>query len=163
MTAVSSLEEEFIMAGLTFNTQASFVGVIAAAEALIGLVTGPDGITILGQGYSSTGKGVTVSLYEAAFTLGTNARTINRNLAGGPPPMTPKQGVSSVLGPLVAQVTFTAIATGNQAQLQLVQDFQRLVLKPSTSYVIGLKNNDTQAETIGANITWRKTQAATPR
>ncbi len=162
-SAVNSVEDEYINAGLTFNTQAAFVGVAAGTEALIGVVTGADGMTVLGQGYNSTGVGVTVSLYEIAFSGGTDTRTVNRNLGGPAPTMIPKQGVTATPVTAIIQTTFTAIAAGQQAQLALVQDFQRLVLKPNTSYVIGLKNNDAGVATISSSITWRRTRAAFPK
>lgn len=151
-------DDYLIAQGLIFRTELAYTGVTASGFAYTGIQTGNE-VVILQRAYSSTESVLTVELFEASFTGGTAARTLNRRFNSTEPnPLTVMQGVTpGTLGTALTGVTLRATTSTGSAQLAISGDDSRLYLKPNTSYIVRYTNGGAGAATIGNSFDYRKT------
>lgn len=153
---VESEEEDQIEQGVVFSAEFGATGVTSGTSVLIGFVTGTRPMIALDRSYSSSESLLTVELFEATFTGGTDIRTLNRNLViGGTPPVQFKSGVTATLVTPITTATFRAGVSTGAAAVAVTSEAARLILKPSTSYVLRITNGGAGAATIGAGFTYR--------
>lgn len=153
---VESEEEDQIEHGVVFTSEFSATGVASGASVLVGFTTGTRPMVALDRSWSSSESLLTVELFEAAFTGGTDIRTLNRNqAAGGSPPAQFKSGVTATLGTPISVAAFRAGSSTGSAAVAVTSDAARLILKPSTSYVLRITNGGAGAANIGAGFTYR--------
>jgi len=157
-TPSMTFDEYVIAAGLIFRAEMSFAGIAAAGLAYTGITTGADGLAILQRSYSSSESILTVELFEATFSAGTDPRLLNRQLAiTAPPPATIKQGVTpGALGAALTGNTYRASVGTGQASVSIPGDDSRIYLKPNTSYVVRYTNGGATAATISNAFDFRK-------
>lgn len=157
-TPSMTFDEYVIAAGLVGRAELSYAGIAAAGFAYSGITTGPDEVVILQRSYSSSGAILTVDLFEATFTGGTDPRLLNRRLASAPPTSAiVKQGVTpGTLTTPVTGATYRASTGTGQASVSIPGDDSRLYLKANTSYVVRYTNGDTNAATIANSFDFRK-------
>lgn len=159
MTAPAMTFDEYVVAqGLVFRAEVSFSGVAAADAAFTGITTGADEVVILQRAYGSSENTLTIELFEASFTAGTDARVLNRRFTSAElVPGTIKQGVTpGTLGNAISGVTLRSGSTTGSSSLQISGDESRLYLKPNTSYVVRYTNGGSNPATIGNSFDFRK-------
>ena len=154
-----SFDEYLIAQGLIFRAEMSFAGIAAADFAYSGITTGADELVILQRAYSSSEAALTVELFEATFTGGTDPRLLNRRLSNtSAKPATIKQGVTpGALGNAITGATYRAVVGTGQASVAVPGDASRIYLKANTSYVVRHTNNGANAATINNGFDFRKT------
>lgn len=147
-----------IAAGLIFR--AEFGKTIALASTgtyFLGLVVGDVPLKVLGRSYSSSESPLTIELIEATFTLGSNARTVNRNMASLNTP--PAQFVSDVtpgaLGAVITGITLRAATSGGSSAVSVAGDTNALVTKRNTSYVVRFTNGGGANAVVAGAIDYR--------
>lgn len=157
-TPSMTFDEYVIAAGLVGRAELSYTGIAAAGFAYSGITTGADELVILQRAYSSSEGVLTVELFEATFTAGTDPRLLNRRL-GLPVPAvaTIKQGVTpGTLTTPVTGNTYRASTGTGQASVSIPGDDNRLFLKANTSYVVRYANGGANAATIANSFDFRK-------
>lgn len=152
--------DEFVIAqGLVFRAELGYTGVTASTGvAYTGILTGADEICVLQRAYSSSENTLQIDLFEATFSAGAAARTLNRRIGSSQViPATVMQGVTpGALGTAVTGVTLRAGTTAGTASIALTGDESRLYLKPNASYVVRYTNLGAGAATIGNSFDFRK-------
>lgn len=140
--------------------RAEFSATIATAATgtyFIGVVVGNVPLQILSRAYTSSESPLTIELIEATFTVGTNARTLSRNLSNLNAP--PAQFVSGVtpgaLGPVITGITLRAPAAGGASQVALNADDNVLITKRNTSYVVRFTNGGGANALVSGAIDYR--------
>lgn len=125
----------------------------------VGFVTGPLPMVALRRTYGSSGNLMTISLYEVAFTGGTNVlRTYNRNQSSSnPSPIQMKADVTFTPNTPIASVTARGQTSTGNATLT-VPDESQLILKRATSYVLRMTNGDAGNADMGFQISFRDQQ-----
>jgi hypothetical protein len=151
--------DEFVTAqGLIFRAEIGYAGIAAAGFAYTGITTGADELVILQRAYSSSESTLTVELFEATFTGGTDPRFLNRRFTSTQAnPATIKQGVTP--GTLTAPITgatYRASTGTGQTSISVPGDDSRLYLKPNTSYVVRYKNEGAGVAAIANAFDFRK-------
>lgn len=157
-TPAMTFDEYVIAAGLIFRAELSYAGVAAAGVAYSGITTGADEVAILQRAYSSSESTLTVELFEATFTVGTDPRLLNRRLSNtATPPATVKQGVTpDALGAVITGNTYRASTGTGQTSVSVPGDDSKIYLKANTSYVVRYTNGGTNPATIGNGFDYRK-------
>lgn len=142
---VTTQHELDVAAPLGEIWRAEFGATIAIATTgvfYVGVTTGETPMHVLSRAYSSSESPLSVELFEASFSGGSNARTLNRNLAITSTP--PFQFVANVtpgaLGAVVTGVTLRAPTSGGSAAVSIPADTNSLILKRNTSYVVRFTN-----------------------
>lgn len=136
--------------------RAEFGATIAVATTgvfYVGVLIGDVPMRVLGRAYTSSESPLSIDLFEATFSAGTNARTLNRNLAStSAPPYQFIQGVTpGSLVTVITGITLRAPATGGTAAVSLSPDNNQLILKRNTSYVVRFTNGgQANAQVAGA-------------
>lgn len=157
-TPSMTFDEYVIAAGLVGRAEISYVGIAAAGFAYSGIQTGADELVILQRAYSSSEATLTVELFEATFSAGTDPRLLNRRLSMPVPAVANiKQGVTP--GTLTTPVTgasYRASTGTGQSSVSIPGDDSRLYLKANTSYVVRYTNGGTNAATISNGFDFRK-------
>lgn len=143
-------EIAFIERGRVWRAEAGSASVTASTNFLLGILTGSRQIVVTTRSYVSSSPRLVAGLYEAAFTGGSPARTLNRRLESpDSAPFTVTQGVTASLGAVITQATILAgVSTGN-AQASFFGDTFAIILEPNTSYVVALFNGGAQLAEIG--------------
>lgn len=157
-TPAMTFDEYLAASGLIFRAELSYAGIAAAGVAYTGIQTGADEVAILQRAYSSSEAILTVELFEASFTVGSDPRLLNRRLANtATPPATVKQGVTpgSLTTPITGATYRASTGTG-QASVSIPGDDSRLYLKANTSYVVRYTNGGTNPATISNGFDYRK-------
>lgn len=129
MPAPSASFDDYLAAqGLIFRTEISYAGIAAAGFAYTGVTTGADEVVILQRAYSSSDTILTVELFEATYSAGSAARTLNRRFANTDPlPATIMQGVTpGTLGAVLTGLTLRAATGTGTAALQVTGDDSHL-------------------------------------
>lgn len=154
----ASFDDYLAAQGLIFRAEVSYSGIAAAGFAYTGVTVGADEVVILQRAYSSSDTALTVELFEANYTAGSAARTLNRRFSNTDPlPATIMQGVTpGTLGDPITAVTLRAATGTGTAALQITGDDSHLYLKPNTSYVVRYTNGGGQAATISNAFDFRK-------
>lgn len=150
---------EFVIAqGLIFRAEISYAGIGAGAVVYTGITTGADEVAILQRAYSSSEAALTVELFEASFTVGTDPRLLNRRLANlSAAPATVKQGVTpGALTTPITGATYRAVIGTGQASVSVPGDDSRIYLKANTSYVVRYTNGGGNAASISNGFDFRK-------
>lgn len=133
------------------------IAVAATGTYFIGVVVGNVPLQILSRAYTSSESPLTIELIEATFTVGTNARTLSRNLSNLNAP--PAQFVSGVtpgtLGPVITGITLRAPAAGGASQVALNADDNVLITKRNTSYVVRFTNGGGANALVSGAIDYR--------
>lgn len=144
--------------GLIWRAEHSALAVPAGASTYLGFVTGDNELEALSRSYSSTGNALVVELFEASFTGGTPAHTINRRLShAGPPPVQLLTGITpGALGDAITAVRILAPTSTGSAQAGVSADDSLLLLKAQTSYVLRISNTGASAADLGAAIDYRE-------
>lgn len=143
--------------GLLWVSGASTPSLTAGATFMLGFTTGSREIVFLDRSYFSTGNLLFVGLYEASYTGGTTLTAVNRRLSvDRTPPFTMKSGVTATLGSPVASVVVMAAASTGNAQAGLVTESNRYVVKASTPYVIGVRNDASGSAYVGATFNYHE-------
>lgn len=146
--------------GLVWRSEVSFTGVAAAGFAYLGITTGADEVVILQRAYSSSEAVLTVELFEATFTGGTDARTLNRRFkqAAEAKPATVKFGVTpgTLPGAPITGLTLRAGVSTGSAQLAVTGDDSHLYLEAGKSYVVRYTNGGANPANISNSFDWRK-------
>lgn len=152
--------DDFLLAyGGIWTAEHGATGVASAGVLAVGFVTGINPMVAMRRAYSSSGNLLTITLYEVAFTGGTNIlRTYNRNLGSSrPAPTQMKAGVTFTPNTPISSLTARgATSTGNANVV--VPDENQLILKKATSYVLTLTNGDAAAADLGFSINLREQQ-----
>lgn len=160
MSIPSMRFDEFVIAqGLVFRAEIGYTGVLATTGvAYTGVITGADEIVVLQRAYSSSEPKLQVDLFEATFSAGTPARTLNRRLNSGQIiPATVTQGVTpDALGAAITGVLLRASTSTGSAALSIASDDSRIYLKPNTSYVVRYSNLGSGAADISNAFDFRK-------
>lgn len=160
MATPSMTFDEFVIAqGLVFRAELGYTGVLASVGvAYSGVLTGADEVVVLQRAYSSSEATLQVDLFEATFSAGTPARTLNRRFASAQAlPAAISQGVTpGTLGAIITGVTLRASVGTGQASVSVPGDDSRLYLKPATSYVVRYTNLGAGVATIGNSFDFRK-------
>ncbi len=153
-----SFDDYLAAQGLIFRAELSYAAIAAAGFAYTGVTTGADEVVILQRAYSSSDTVLTVELFEATYTAGAAARTLNRRFSNTDPlPATIMQGVTpGTLGTPITAVTLRAVTGTGTAALQITGDDSHLYLKPNTSYVVRYTNGGSQAATISNGFDFRR-------
>lgn len=162
MSQTEMLPNDYLIAqGLIFRSEVAYTGIAAGTFAYTGITTGADEVVILQRAYSSTEPILTVELFEASFTLGAAARTLNRRFNS--PEQAPgavMQGVTpGALGNAITGVTLRAATSTGAATLAISGDDSRLYLNPLTSYVVRYTNGGSGSATIANSFDFRKALA----
>lgn len=154
----ASLDDYLAAQGLIFRAEVSYAAVPAAGPVYTGVTTGADEVVILQRAYSSSDTAMTVELFEATYSAGTPARTLNRRFSNTDPlPATIVQGVTpGALGSPITGVTLRAATGTGTAALQITGDDSHLYLKANTSYVVRYTNGGSQAATLSNSFDFRK-------
>lgn len=157
-TPAMTHDEYLAAAGLIFRAEISYAGIAAAGFAYSGITTGPDELVILQRAYSSSEATLTVELFEATFSAGTDPRLLNRRLSSTQAvPATIKQGVTpGTLTTPVTGATYRASTGTGQASVSIPGDDSRIYLKANTSYVVRYTNGGANAATISNGFDFRK-------
>lgn len=157
-TPSMKLDEYMIAAGQVYRAEIGYTGVAATGAVHTGITTGADELVVLQRGYSSSESALLVELFEATFTVGTDARVLNRRLSASQvSPIIIKQGVTpGALGAAITGVTLRAGVTTGSASLSVPGDDSRLYLKPNTSYVVRYTNQGATAASISNSFDFRK-------
>lgn len=159
MSTPSMTFDEFVTAqGLIFRAEISYAGVAAAGVAYTGITTGTDEIVILQRSYSSTEGVLTVELFEASFTGGSDPRLLNRRLANeSVAPAAIKTGVTpGTLGAVKTGNTYRASTGTGQTSVTVPGEDNKIFLKANASYVVRYTNGGANAATIGNALDFRK-------
>lgn len=160
MPTPSMTFDEFVIAqGLVFRAEIGYTGVLATTGvAYTGILTGADEIVVLQRAYTSSENALQIDLFEATFSAGTPARTLNRRLGSSQAlPGTVTQSVTpGTLGSVVTGTTLRAGTTAGTASISLTGDDSRLYLKANTSYVVRYTNLGAGAASIGNAFDFRK-------
>lgn len=152
-------DERAIDLGQMYSAETSTAGVLSAGTVLVGITTGSRPLLIGDRSYSSTEASLRVELFEVSYTGGTDVNRYNRNIViGGAGAVAIKTGVTATPVTAITTVNFIATSSANNIQLALVNDGARLVLKPSTQYVIRFTNTGAATATIGARFNYRDLQ-----
>lgn len=155
------LNEFYAAHGFVWRAEIGATIAIAATGVYhVGVAIGDIPLRILSRSYSSSESPLTVELFEASFTLGANARTLNKNLSGNQTP--PAQFVSGVtpgtLGAVITSAILRAPTAGGTSQVTLSADNNVLITKRNTSYVIRFTNGGGANAIIGAALDYRTIQ-----
>lgn len=162
MSQTEMLPNDYLIAqGLIFRAEIGFTGVAAGSIVYAGITTGVEELVILQRAYSSSEGILTIELFEASFTLGSAARTLNRRFnSPEQAPGTVMQGVTpGALGNAITGVTLRAPTTGGTAALSISGDDSRLYLEPLTSYVVRYTNGGGAGAAISNSFDFRKALA----
>lgn len=154
--------EALIAAGYVFRSEIGFtsVGSGAGAAVYVGVTTGPNSeVVVMGRAYSSSESPITIELFEASYTGGSPARTLNRRFTSTKvAPATFAQGVApGTLGNAITGVTLRAPTAGGSAALSVTGDDNALYLKANTNYVVRIINGGNAGASIGASFDYRAT------
>jgi len=141
--------------------RAEFSATIATATTgtyYVGLTTPNAPIRVMGRAYSSSESPLTIELFEATFSAGSNTRTLNRDLSIATSP--PAQFVSGVtpgaLGTAITGLTLRAPTAGGTAQVSINSDDSILTLKRNTSYVVRFTNGGGANAIVSGAIDYRQ-------
>lgn len=148
-----------IAQGLIWRSELSYAGVAAAGVAYTGITVGADEVVILQRSYTSSESILTVELFEATFTGGTDPRTLNRRFKnnGDSKPAIVKVGVTpGTLTSPITGVTLRAAASTGSAQLSVAGDDSRLYLEAGKNYVVRYTNGGATTATISNAFDFRK-------
>lgn len=151
--------EQALADGKLFTVGHTTVSLAQNATYLVGFQTGPRPVEFLDRYYNATVNSVDVALYEISWTGGTPIIPGNRNfeIGGASPSSFSAAPTATIVGNPVASVQLRAgVGTGN-AQIALVSESERYVLKKNTLYTLQIKNNDTNAGTVTFRYTFRDT------
>lgn len=148
----------YIQSGQVWRAEHSALALAAAEVTYLAFVTSNVEMEILTRGYSSTGNAMTVELFEATFTGGTNVRTLNRRLStAGTTPVQMKTAVTpGALTTVISGLRVLAATSTGSAQVGVSADAGLLILKRNTSYVVRITNSGSGASDIGAAIDYRE-------
>lgn len=158
---VRDLEDYLLAAGGIWAAEHGAAGIAGGQALVIGFLTGNNPIVAMRRSYGSSGNLITISLYEVAFTGGSNIqRTYNRNQnSSRPAPMQMKAGVAFTPNTAIASLTARSMSgTGNASVT--IPDEGQLILKKNASYVITILNADNGAADMGFQINFREQQLA---
>lgn len=157
-TPSMTFDDYVIAAGLIGRAELSYTGIAAAGFAYSGITTGPDEVVILQRSYNSSDAVLTVELFEATFTGGTDPRLLNRRLSlPAPTSAIVKQGVTpGSLNTPITGATYRASTGTGQASVSIPGDDSRLYLKANTNYVVRYTNGGTNTATIANGFDYRK-------
>jgi hypothetical protein len=149
---MSSELDDLIAQGYVFRNEVGFTGLESAGVAYVGVTTGEKDVVVLGRSYSSSESMLTVELFEATYTGGTPARTLNRRLSSTrPAPASFMAGVTpGTLGSVITGVTLRAATSTGSAALSVSGDESKLYLKAGTQYVVRITNGGSNSANIGA-------------
>lgn len=151
-------DDYLIAQGLIWRSELAYLNVAAADVRYTGITTGSEHLVVLQRAYSSTQAVLTVELFEASWSDGADARTINRvlELSGEAKPAVVKTGVTpGALGNAITGVTLRAATSTGNAAVQISGDDSRLYLKANTSYVVRYTNAGTAAADISNAFDYR--------
>lgn len=145
--------------GVVWTNEHEFTGVAANTGIVqAGFVTGTNNFQFDRRTYQASENRLRVTLYEVAFTGGTNIlRTYNRN-QGSPiltPPVQFKAGVTFTPNSPVASIILRGSTTGGTSTVTIPDD-EPLILKRNTSYVLSFANLAGQAADIDFRINTRE-------
>lgn len=156
--AAARLDDVLAAQGFIFRAEMSLTGVLAAGFAYVGITTGPEELAILQRAYTSSEALLTVELFEASYTGGSAAKTLNRRLSNTDPvPATIMAGVTpGTLGTSITGVVLRAPTGTGSSALAISGDDSRLYLKANTSYVVRYTNGGGQTATISNAFDFRK-------
>lgn len=160
MEQAQLMPNDYLIAqGLIWRSEIGYTGIVAAGTAFSGITTGDERLVILQRSYSSTQSSLTVELFEASWTDGVDARTLNRilELSGEAKPAVVKTGVTpGALGNAITGVTLRAATSTGNAAVSISGDDSRLYLKPNTQYIVRYTNTGTAAADISNAFDYRK-------
>lgn len=136
------------------------IAVATTGTYFVGMTTGAVPLRILSRAYSSSEFALTIELFEATWSGGVNARTLNKDLGGNQtPPVQFLGGVTpGTLTTVLTGITLRAPTSGGTAQVSLQADNNVLITKPNASYVIRFTNGGGVNAIIGASIEYRLIQ-----
>lgn len=156
------INEYYANQGLVFRSDISAVIATAATGTyFLGFTTGAQRVRLLARSYSSSESPLTVELFEATWSAGSAARTLNSNLAISNivNPATMFSGVTpGTLGSVITGITLRSATGTGSAQLQIAADESPLIFKANTSYVIRYTNGGGPNASIGTVFALRAMQ-----
>lgn len=143
--------------GVVWTNEHEFTGVAQNAVVQAGFTTGQSNFQFDRRTYTASENRLRISLYEVAFTGGTNIlRTYNRNQAGPlTPPVQFKAGVTFTPNTPIASIILRGSTTGGTSTVTIPDD-EPLILKRNTSYVLTFQNLAGQAADIDFRINTRE-------
>jgi hypothetical protein len=143
--------------GAVWTNEHEFAAVAQNAVVQVGFTTGAYNYQFDRRTYACSENKMRISLYEVAFTGGTNIlRTYNRNQAGPVnPPVQMKAGVTFTPNTVIASLLLRGDATGTKATTTIPED-EPLILKKNTSYVLTFQNLAGQDADIDFRINTRE-------
>lgn len=152
--------EKALADGKLFTVGHTSPSVAAAGVYMVGFLTGSRPVEFLDRSYTSTMDSADVALYELTWSGGTPIATGNRNFQiGGTAPSIFVAAPTAVIGGNpVATVKLLAGSGAGNAQIGLVSEAERYILKANTRYVLTETNTGSNAGTITFRYTFRDTE-----
>jgi len=150
-------KDSLMASGLVWTNEHEFTAVAQNAVVQVGFTTGAYNFQFDRRTYTCSENKIRISLYEVAFTGGTNIlRTYNRNQAGPvTPPVQMKAGVTFTPNAYFASIVLRGNATTGTSTVTIPDD-EPLILKKNTSYVLTFQNLAGQAADIDFRINTRE-------
>ena len=155
-----SATEQALAEGKLFTVAHVSPSVAAAGVYLVGVLTGNRPVEFLDRTYTSTMDSADVALYELTWSGGTPIPSGSRNFQiGGVSPTTfVAAPTATIVGNPVATVKLVAGSGSGNAQIGLVSEAERYILKANTRYVLSETNTGANAGLISFRFTFRDTE-----
>lgn len=157
---VKTVVEQALAEGKLFTVAHTSPSVAAAGVYMVGFLTGSRPVEFLDRTYTSTMDSADVALYELTWSAGTPINSGNRNFSiGGLSPSSFSAAPTAVIaGNPAATVKLLAGSGAGNAQIGLVSEAERYILKANTRYVLTETNTGANAGTITFRYTFRDTE-----
>lgn len=155
-----SATEQALADGKLFSVAHTTASIAAAGTYLVGFLTGARAVEFLDRYYNSTLNSADIALYEVTWSGGTPIPSGNRNFEiGGVASSTFSAApTATIAGNPVATVKLLAGAGTGNAQIGLVSESERYILKKNTRYVLQVTNTDVGAGVVTFRYTFRDTE-----
>jgi hypothetical protein len=152
--------EQALAEGKLFSVPHTSPSIAAAGTYLVGFLTGSRPVEFLDRYYNSTLNSADIALYEVTWSGGTPIPSGNRNfeIGGAAPSIFSAAPTATIVGNPVATVKLLAGAGTGNAQIGLVSESERYILKKNTRYVLQITNTDVGAGVVTFRYTFRDTE-----
>lgn len=152
--------EQALADGKLFTVGLTTPSIAAAGTYLVGFLTGARPVEFLDRYYNATVTSVDVALYEVTWSGGGVINSGNRNfeIGGTASSSFASAPTATIVGNPVASVQLRAASGAGNAQIALIAESERYILKKNTRYVLQITNTDNSAGTVTFRYTFRDTE-----
>lgn len=153
--------EQALAEGRLFTVGHTTTSIPAAGTYLVGFLTGSRPVEFLDRYYNSSLNAADVAIYELTWSGGAPIVPVNRNLELGGEALSVFSAAptATVVGnPAAPPIRLRAVSGAGNAQIGLVTESERYILKKNTRYVLQVSNVDVAAGTLTFRFTFRDTQ-----